>query len=215
MFSKKISSEKRKKVSEIWIEMLLASEGDCILVTLPDADIRILIDGGVGDTYKNSLKDRLLQLKSENKVINLLIVTHIDNDHIGGIIELLKENGSNKESRIVKIDDIWHNSYRHLQFDRVAETGKAEKQILGKIIASGAAQENQQRTGGKREISALQGTTLAALILQGGYCWNRQFDGMAVSNQSKKYNWEKNVQSMWFCLNARSWIGLQKSGVIN
>lgn len=172
--------------SEIWIEMLPASEGDCILVTLPDADIRILIDGGIGDTYKNNLRERLLQLKSENKVINLLVVTHIDNDHIGGIIELLKDNGSNTESRIIKIDNIWHNSYRHLQFDRVPETGTAEKQILGKIIADGAAQENRQREGGRREISALQGTTLAALILQGGYFWNQQFDGMAVRSHLGK-----------------------------
>lgn len=182
----KVSLEKMKIETEIWIEMLPANEGDCILITLPDADIRILIDGGTGDTYKNSLRERLLQLKSENKVINLLIVTHIDNDHIGGIIELLKDNGSNTESRIIKIENIWHNSYRHLQFDRVPETGIAEKQILGKIIATGAAQENRQREGGRREISALQGTTLAALILQGVYSWNQQFGGMAVSSQSKK-----------------------------
>ena len=40
----KVSLEKMKIESEIWIEMLPASEGDCILVTLPDADIRILIE---------------------------------------------------------------------------------------------------------------------------------------------------------------------------
>ena len=172
--------------TEIWIEMLPANEGDCILVTIPDADIRILIDGGICDTYKNTLRERLLELKSENKVIDLLIVTHIDNDHIGGIIELLKENGSNIESKIIKIKNIWHNSYRHLQFEKVPIMGKAEEQILKKIIAGGAAQENQQKESGRQEINALQGTTLAALIYQGGYCWNQQFRGMAVSNQSKK-----------------------------
>lgn len=183
---KEAGSEKMGDKPEIWIEMLPANEGDCILVTIPDADIRILIDGGICETYKNTLRERLLQLKSENKVIDLLIVTHIDNDHIGGIIELLKENGSNMESKIIKIKNIWHNSYRHLQFEKVPITGKAEEQILKKIIAGGTAQENQQKEGGRQEINALQGTTLATLIYQGGYCWNQQFGGMAVSNQSKK-----------------------------
>lgn len=177
---------KMEEKSEIWIEMLPASQGDCILVTMPDADIRILIDGGIGDTYKDSLKERLLQLNSENKAIDLLVVTHIDNDHIGGIVELLKENGSDSESKIIKIENIWHNSYRHLQFDRALQTGKAEEQILKKVIAKGAVQEKQEKKSGRREISALQGTTLAAMILQGGYCWNSQFGGMAVSSQTGK-----------------------------
>lgn len=177
---------KMEEKSEIWIEMLPASQGDCILVTMPDADIRILIDGGIGDTYKDSLKERLLQLNSENKAIDLLVVTHIDNDHIGGIVELLKENGSDSESKIIKIENIWHNSYRHLQFDRALQTGKAEEQILKKVIAKGAVREKQEKKSGRQEISALQGTTLAAMILQGGYCWNSQFGGMAVSSQTGK-----------------------------
>lgn len=64
------------------------------------------------------MKNRLIQLKNEGGAIDLLIVTHIDNDHIGGVIELLKENGSNKDSKIIEIKNIWHNSYRHLQFEK-------------------------------------------------------------------------------------------------
>ena len=82
------------KESEIWIEMLPANEGDCILITIPREDIRMLIDGGTSETYTSCLRERLLQIKEKGKGLDLLVVTHIDNDHIGGIIELLKENGS-------------------------------------------------------------------------------------------------------------------------
>lgn len=102
------------KKSEIEIEVLPANEGDCILITIEKEDIHILIDGGTAETYRNYLKTRLIQLKNEGKVIDLLIVTHIDNDHIGGIIELFKENGSDMDSKIIRIRNIWHNSYRHL-----------------------------------------------------------------------------------------------------
>lgn len=172
--------------SEIWIEMLPANEGDCILVTIPHEDVRILIDGGTSETYTSCLRERLLQIKEEGKGIGLLVVTHIDNDHIGGIIELLKENGSFAESKIIKIQNIWHNSYRHLQFHKGLETGEAEKQILKKIIAQGVSQEMRQFSEGKKEVSALQGTSLAALILQGGYNWNLQFLGKAVKKQQEK-----------------------------
>jgi len=174
------------KESEIWIEMLPANEGDCILVTIPHEDVRILIDGGTSETYTSCLRERLLQIKEEGKGIDLLVVTHIDNDHIGGIIELLKENGSFAESKIIKIQNIWHNSYRHLQFHKGLETGEAEKQILKKIIAQGVSQEMRQFSEGKKEVSALQGTSLAALILQGGYNWNLHFEGKAVKKQQEK-----------------------------
>ena len=52
----------------------------------------------------------VIQLRNDGKAIDLLVVTHIDNDHIGGIIELLKENGSNENPHIIEIRNIWHNS---------------------------------------------------------------------------------------------------------
>ena len=98
----------------------------------------------------------------------------------------MKENGSFAESKIIKIQNIWHNSYRHLQFHKGLETGETEKQILKKIIAQGVSQEMRQFSEGKKEVSALQGTSLAALILQGGYNWNLQFLGKAVKKQQEK-----------------------------
>lgn len=165
-------------------------KGDCILITIEKEDIHILIDGGTAETYRNYLKTRLIQLKSEGKVIDLLIVTHIDNDHIGGIIELLKENGSDMDSKIIRIKNIWHNSYRHLQFDKNQTLSKSEKNILNKIIANGEVSLNNY-LGKNSPISAIQGTTLAGLIFEGGYHWNEQFDEEAVIYNGINYQFGK------------------------
>lgn len=167
-------------MGNIIVDMLPANEGDCFLVTVEEADIIILIDGGTAETYNSFLKAKLQKLNQSGKCIDLLIVTHIDDDHIGGILELLRENGSNQESKIIKIKNIWHNSYRHLQFKREKETGKAEKQILSNYIVAGSAQENLEKADSRKDISVKQGSTLAALILKGGYQWNHQFEGKAI-----------------------------------
>lgn len=42
-------------------------------------------------------------------------------------------------------------------------------------------------SGNNSAISAIQGTTLAGLIFQGGYHWNEQFDEQAVMNNGIYY----------------------------
>lgn len=174
------------KNHEIEVELLPANEGDCILITIIKEDIHILIDGGTSDTYRNCLRERLIQLKKQGKRIDLLIVTHIDNDHIGGIIEFLKENGSNDDSNIIEVKNIWHNSYRHLQFDKKDSLGKQEKNILNNIISNGEAALNKALNNNE-SISAIQGTTLAGLIYEGNYSWNEQFNGQAIRSSKINY----------------------------
>lgn len=96
---------------KIRITMLPARAGDCILIEFLQEDYRILIDGGYADTYDNYLRDKLLRLNKEGKRIQLLIITHIDADHIGGIQAFLKENGSASKPNIIRVDEVWYNSF--------------------------------------------------------------------------------------------------------
>lgn len=167
-------------MNDIIVDMLAADEGDCFLIIAEKENINILIDGGTAKTYHRVLKPKLQELNRLGKCIDLLVVTHIDDDHIGGILELLKENASDSESKIIKIKNIWHNSYRHLQFAGKSRIGKEEKQILSQYVTAGSAQDNLTEWAGSKKISVKQGTTLAALILAGKYYWNQQFNGNAV-----------------------------------
>lgn len=85
------------KVSEnVMIQVLQAGYGDCIFISIQKEDrlFNILIDGGLASTYYNArerrnpfgvLKIFLDKLKADDDHIDLLICTHVDDDHIGGI----------------------------------------------------------------------------------------------------------------------------------
>ena len=86
-------------------KILKAFNGDSILIkslTSKDEEFTLLIDGGTSSTFSYTLKKELIQLKK----INIVILTHIDSDHIGGLINFFKS--SLIES--VEIDEIWINS---------------------------------------------------------------------------------------------------------
>lgn len=92
----------KRKSTEFAI--LPAFHGDCILIKTYDInndEFIILIDGGTAQTFKYTLK---AELKDVNR-INLLVLTHIDSDHITGLISLFK---SSLIDNIV-IDEIWMN----------------------------------------------------------------------------------------------------------
>ncbi|MCD4680800.1 MAG: hypothetical protein K8S00_10475, partial [Bacteroidales bacterium] len=75
------------------IKFLQADHGDSILVSFDENNIRrnILIDGGPGTAYKEkdrrtgryiakTLQKELARLKNNNEKIDLLILTHVDDD---------------------------------------------------------------------------------------------------------------------------------------
>lgn len=74
------------------VKVLKAFEGDCIIIHTYDADgnrFNILLDGGTPGTFKTSLRKELEYFEEEKLSIDLLILTHIDNDHIGGILKFI------------------------------------------------------------------------------------------------------------------------------
>ena len=108
----------------IKIEFLQAEHGDCILISYMEKNI--LIDTGTRNIYyeqngKNKkygvLKKKISNLKLGQK-IDLLIMTHVDNDHIGGVMQWLKK--SPKEFKNV-IGKVWFNSgkliHEYLKFE--------------------------------------------------------------------------------------------------
>lgn len=96
------------------LKVFKAEEGDCFLVKIREEEkiYNILIDGGMKDTYwENDLKSELLNIfESEIEKIDLMILTHIHDDHIGGIKALFEDNEIPNEILEKKIDKIWFNS---------------------------------------------------------------------------------------------------------
>jgi len=88
--------------------MLPADDGDCLLVqatTAAGAATTIMIDGGRGRSYA-TWKPYLERLLGDRQVVDLLVVTHIDADHIEGVLSFLKD-----PKRNVVVSEVWFNGH--------------------------------------------------------------------------------------------------------
>ena len=132
----------------ISVEMLPAGHGDSLLVHYGDVEnpSRMLIDGGPYYSYKRVMH-RLLQIPKEDRHFELLVITHIDADHIDGIIRLLREDLG--ELGFV-FDDIWFNGTDQLDATVAADDalGAKEGEYLQALLKSKALPWNKAFDGG-------------------------------------------------------------------
>lgn len=107
------------------LEALQARHGDCLLLRWGnDAEPRTaLIDGGPGGTYYGTLKPRLQALAGERGVdklpLELMMLSHIDDDHVNGLLELAEEIENGDAPADVRL--IWHNSLEGLLEGKLPE----------------------------------------------------------------------------------------------
>ncbi|SHL61639.1 ComEC/Rec2 family competence protein [Myroides odoratimimus] len=100
------------------IKFLKAFNGDAIWISFLENDIprNILIDGGIGDTFKTTkgkpgeLFEVIEFIKNNEQSIDLLVLTHFDDDHIGGILRWL--NKDKEASNLIK--KVWFNSGKEI-----------------------------------------------------------------------------------------------------
>ena len=119
------------------LEVIPARYGDCIWIEYGDRrhPRRVLIDGGAAGVYKRTLKPKLQGLPESGRNFELLVVTHVDYDHIRGIIELALDDGLGFKAR-----DVWFNGFRHIP-DKPPEllAGKHGEQLTNLLLRNGAS----------------------------------------------------------------------------
>ena len=103
----------------------------------PAAPHRILVDGGTSDTSESVFRC-LEDLPVGDRRVDLVVVTHIDADHIDGIVTLL-ENDTN-----LAIDDIWFNGFPHLP-----EEHEVFGPIAGERLTKAILDRNQTWNGSR------------------------------------------------------------------
>jgi beta-lactamase superfamily II metal-dependent hydrolase len=105
-----------------------SGKGDCLLLSNEKSTVRILVDGGMPAAYATHVAPALAELRAAKQDLDLVYVSHIDQDHIGGVLRMLndevewrvhehqKSNGNPghkppKAPRPPKIHQIWHNAF--------------------------------------------------------------------------------------------------------
>jgi len=109
------------------LHVVQAEYGDCLILESETGknSTTVLIDGGPYQTFEKHLKPTLQRLPVNSK-LDLVVLSHIDNDHIIGLVDLLEEIRDQRENgtkELVKISKLWHNSFNDLfQIDEDANS---------------------------------------------------------------------------------------------
>jgi hypothetical protein len=119
------------------LETLRAKYGDSLLLhfgTQEEPRLAV-IDGGPPGVYNDALKPRLEALREERNLaqnepleIELMMVSHIDEDHIAGILQLVRKLKDLRESKKPvpwEIRRFWHNSFDDLLGNDDVSVGSA------------------------------------------------------------------------------------------
>ena len=92
------------------LTMFPAEDGDCLLLSWGEAPPyrHIVIDGGRKSAY-NFLKPQLEKIRDAGEEVEVLVLTHIDADHIEGLLKL-----ANDETLPVQPKEVWFNGFDQL-----------------------------------------------------------------------------------------------------
>lgn len=115
------------------LEALRAKHGDALLLHFgTKAQPRLaVIDAGPGGVYADAVRPRLMQIREERGLdeqtpleIELMMVSHLDADHITGILELMRKLRDLRQSRKPlpwTVTRFWHNAFADLTADEEVE----------------------------------------------------------------------------------------------
>ena len=103
-----------------------SDKGDCLLVS-GTAGGNILVDGGMRSAFQDHVRTDLGKMATRKEVLDLVYISHIDQDHISGVLELLdsvmawrvyefrKRQGANVKApafpKMPVVKEIWHNAF--------------------------------------------------------------------------------------------------------
>jgi beta-lactamase superfamily II metal-dependent hydrolase len=183
-----------------------ATDGDCLLLESAAAK-RILVDGGRTSSFDACTQPVMDALRDANKAIDLIVVSHIDADHISGIIPLLDAVGQweafrhrkatstaaeraklkePKPPKPPKIRAVWHNSWRNQLGDLVDPAGNLAQAVaaaVGIVFAENVEEAPRPALAlANLAESKEQGEQLMNLIDGAGVPipFNEPFDGMVM-----------------------------------
>lgn len=67
-----------------------SNKGDCLLLEAQSGEL-MLCDGGMGTSMRNAVRKELSTLGEQGRSLELVYISHIDNDHIEGVLQLLED----------------------------------------------------------------------------------------------------------------------------
>jgi hypothetical protein len=172
------------------LEALQAFHGDSLLLHAGTADKPrlVLIDGGPSGTWETSLQPRLEELRSERSGdggalrIDLAMVSHIDSDHVAGMVDLagfLVTEQQDAKPLSYDVRTLWHNSFDDVLGDDADAVRAAALDVLAQPIDDARADE--VRSAGLAVVASVaEGRELRDQATTLGWGINEPFAGPVV-----------------------------------
>lgn len=193
------------------LDVLPARKGDCLMIHYGSENNEphlILIDGGPSNVYKPHLKPRLAlvhrarELEEQDALpVEVTMVSHVDDDHIKGILELTKEQIDGPDLRL-DVTSLWHNSFDDLlgtkpdelmgqaNFGEASFHGSGSQaddamSVLASAVRSALTADQTIKDEDKRQMTEVlasipQGRTLRDDAKKLGWKLNHKFKGKLI-----------------------------------
>ncbi len=171
------------------LEALQADQGDSLILHYgpTDGPLVAVIDGGPSGVYKRTLRPRLDELRASRDPdralqLQLVVVSHIDDDHVRGVLDLVEqlaqeqEDGSDGSFEVLAL---WHNSFE----DIVGGGGPASVPAAVSALATGSPTGSAGLSKPAQLVvaSIAQGRRLRDTATALALDVNRPFDGTVVA----------------------------------
>jgi Metallo-beta-lactamase superfamily len=158
------------------LRVLQAEFGDCLILEFGSAAAPryILVDGGPPSNYEKHLRAELLALGQSGCSLQLVIASHVDNDHVIGLLDLFTElldQKVNDKPKIIEVEGLWHNS-----FARTIGNGTDVEPRLRTLFANSNSANSIMANAGNAFLGIGEGQHLRLTATQLGVPINRGFD---------------------------------------
>lgn len=173
------------------VHFLPAMAGDCFVVELDNKNC-ILIDCGYSVTYWEELRPLLMKLSRKGCKISLMLITHIDEDHVSGAVSFIEENGCAEDPQIIQIDRIWHNGILNVIINSSWFLKHEKEDVPNDTLkrwANARGLLKEQLQGKCGTISALQSKAFEETCIRNHYIINEGIkNGCIVKNQKFQFD---------------------------
>ena len=109
------------------LEFLNARQGDAIWIRWGTGR-QLMVDMGTRQTG-NIIHERILREPESSRTVDLLVVTHVDVDHIGGILSCFTDRTDSIPG--VSFNDVWFNGWKHLSGEAITATSTTLESMGG------------------------------------------------------------------------------------
>ena len=169
------------------VEVIKASEGDCFFLsfTFESSNFNMMIDSGPSKCWNNELRTFLDSINATGKRINVLLITHIDADHIGGAIKLFAE-----DKYCNMVDEVWYNGLPQIT-NTISSTASEDEEYAFSRLKSMHYYSADDPNG---PISVRQAQALSDLLRKKHIPVNIPANGSAITSLTHSVRLSDNFQ---------------------